>query len=217
MSESNDQQVVDIAFRIRGAALPLDHGYVLFAALARCLERFRTETRWGVHPVLGARKGPGVLALTPQSRLKIRLPANDIVRLLPLAGAELDVDGNRINVDVPEILPVKPAAALKSRFVTVKGFVDPEPFTLALRRQLAAMDLGQDAERVELVVGAKRVMRVGPHTIVGFPVGVTGLDAHASVAIQARGLGGRRHMGAGVFVPVARRTRPVVTETLRGA
>lgn len=37
--------------------------------------------------------------------------------------------------------------------------------------------------------------------VVGYELVIEGLTADESVAIQTTGLGGRRHMGCGVFVP----------------
>lgn len=203
--------VIDAAFTITGTSLPLDHGYPLFGALSRIVPALHEKPHWGVHPILGLRRGPGVLALTKHSWLKLRLPVEEVAQLMPLAGLTLDVDGHPISLGVPRLLPLVPAPALKARFVTVKKFHDddPAPFVDALRRQLAALeDLGQEPGRIEIVVGDgsrdrrhQRVIRIGNHKIVGYPVSLANLDARASLAIQARGLGGRRHMGGGMFVP----------------
>jgi CRISPR-associated protein Cas6 len=208
MTRTHLQPIVDMAFRLTGSSLPLDHGYLLFAALSRALQAFREDSHWGVHPVLGARTAPGVLAVTAHSRLRVRTPAADIAMLLSLTGQELDVGGHRVTVGVPEIFPLRPAAVLKSRFVTVKGFLEADDLLAALRRQLAAIpDLGQDPERVDMTLGPRRAMRVGPHVIVGYPLLLDGLETQASLALQSHGLGGRRHMGAGVLVPLGRTAR----------
>jgi CRISPR-associated protein Cas6 len=138
--------------------------------------------------------------------VKVRAPVDDVGALLPLAGKALDLAGHKIRLGVPRVLPLIPAASLKARVVTIKGFTEDDTLSDALRRKLAILpDLGQDPERVEIAVGKRRVMRVGSQTIVGFAVALGGLEAQASIVIQAYGLGGRRHMGAGVFVPGGRR------------
>lgn len=195
---------VDVAFTLNGQSLPLDHGYPLFSALSRVVPALHEQPRWGVHPVMGLRAGPDELALTKQSWLKLRMPVSEVGHVLPLAGQTLDVAGHRVSLSVPRLLPLVPAASLKSRFVTVKKFHgdDTALFVDALRRQLAAIDgLGQDQERIEIAVGRRRVLRVAEHRVVGFAVQLIGLEPSTSLAIQRAGLGGRRHMGAGVFVP----------------
>ncbi|HWN69713.1 MAG TPA: type I-MYXAN CRISPR-associated protein Cas6/Cmx6, partial [Haliangium sp.] len=152
------------------------------------------------------RRGPGVLALTSRSHVKLRIPAVDVGQLLPLAQQTLELDGARIRLGVPRLLPLMPAPHLKARIVTIKGFLDDaDAFVLALRRQLARIPgLGQDPERIEVQLGPRRVLRARQHTVVGWAVAITGLDANASLAVQVAGIGGRRHLGAGIFVPPPR-------------
>jgi CRISPR-associated protein Cas6 len=206
MAAPSELVFVDVLFPLKGKSLPLDHGYALFGALSRLLPDLRTRRTWGIHPVFGSRSGPGTLELNERSSLKVRLPAVDIPAVLPLLGAELDVDGHRVVLGPPRIMPLVTAAALHARLVTIKGFhEEPAAFEAALRRQIAALEgLGQPPASVEVAVGSRRVMRAGDHTIVGFAVGLDGLHADASLAIQQKGLGGRRHMGAGLFVPFGR-------------
>jgi CRISPR-associated protein Cas6 len=197
---------VDIAFPTQGKSVPLDHGYVLYAAVSRVVPELHAQEAWGIHPIRGIRTAPGQLTLDRSSAVKVRAPASDIAKILPLAGATLDLDGQRMVLAPPRVFPLVPGATLRARLVTIKGFhEEPEPFVEALRRQLAAVpELGQDPERVEVAVGARRVMRVKDKTVVGFQVELTGLEATASLAIQIAGIGGRPHMGAGIFVPPGR-------------
>ncbi|WP_428268696.1 type I-MYXAN CRISPR-associated protein Cas6/Cmx6 [Haliangium sp.] len=197
---------VDAAFPLRGDAIPLDHGYALFAALSHRLPALHERSDWGLHPVRGQRRGRDLLELTRHSQVKLRLPADDAGKIMALAGQSVDIHDHRARLGVPRLLPLVPTPVLKARFVTVKGFFDdPAPFALALRRQLARMPgLGQDPERVELTLGRRRVLHARDHTVVGWATILAGLDAQASLVVQQRGLGGRRHLGAGLFVPPPR-------------
>lgn len=197
---------VDTAFPAHGDTIPLDHAYPLLGALSRILPALHGAPHWGVHPVLGERRGPGVLALTRQSQIKLRVPAADVGQLLPLAQQTLELDGARIRLGVPRLLPLMPTPHLKARIVTIKGFADDaDAFVLAVRRQIAQIPgLGQDPERIEVQLGPRRVLRARQHTVVGWALALTGLDADASLAVQVSGLGGRRHLGAGIFVPPPR-------------
>ena len=192
-------QVVDLAFRLSGSRLPTDHGYFLFAAISKSLPVFHEASGWGVHPVRGTPLGNGTLALSDSSRLVMRLPANAIPLAIPLAGKRLDIGGRTVHVGVPEIRPLRPARHLFSRFVTIKGFADaPDEFAQACNRQLEALNVRESRVRVK----KRRVMNVSGYTVVGYSVGLSGLGEADSVLIQERGLGGKRKMGAGVFVPI---------------
>jgi CRISPR-associated protein Cas6 len=199
--------IVDAAFVLRGSSLPLDHGYLLFAALSRLVPALHERAHWGVHPVFGLRTSPGVLALNERSWLKLRLPSNELGEIMPLAGQSIQVGDHRVSLGLPQLFPLVPSATLKARFVNVKKFhEEPGPFADALRRQLAAVaGLGQDPERIQLIVGDRRVMRIASQTVVGFGVTLGELEASASLAVQRQGLGGRRHMGGGIFVPPGKR------------
>jgi CRISPR-associated protein Cas6 len=219
----------DVVFPIDGEALPLDHGYPLFGALARLVPALHQESRWGIHPVRGEAQPRGPLRLAGRSTLAIRVPSGAIGQLMPLAGAELDVDGYQVRLGAPRVWPLRPAASLQARLVVVASVVDvraEEPVQRqqlldSMQRKLAHLPLQMDAERIEVTVGRRHILRIGASRerqrksgptvdrdiVVGFQVALTGLEATASLVIQAEGLGGRRHMGCGLFVPAPRAVR----------
>ena len=205
MSSTTDPQVVDVAFPIRGEPLPLDHGYPLFAALSRLSPAIHAEASWGVHPVFGERKGRDRLGFLPRSSVKVRMPIAELSRVMPLAGASLEIDGARVQLGFPQVFPLVGAPAIRARFVTIRGFQEDEAFVAAVGRQLVQIHedgaLGQDPASVEVVLGKRRICVIHGKKVVGFALGLGALGADASLAIQRRGLGGRRHMGGGIFVP----------------
>ena len=189
---------VDVCFRLRGDQLPLDHCYALYGAISRKLPAIHEENDWGIHPVYGEQIRPGVLQLIDQSRLKIRMPGDEINEVLALAGKRLDVDGQQVNVGVPEVHPLEAVESVKSRYVTIKGYMEPEEFRGAVRRQLDDV-AGEGSGDID--VGERRVMEIDGYTIVGFKVVVGELEPMDSMALQSEGVGGRRKMGAGIFRP----------------
>lgn len=205
MLVADRESTVDLAFPLRGDALPLDHGYPIFAALSRLLPALHEHPGWGIHPVLGCREDRR-LHLVPASRLKLRLPISEIAAVMPLAQATLDVAGAHVSLGFPQVFPLVPAASIRARFVTISGFQEEGPFVEALVRQLARLPaLAQDPASIEVTLGRRRTCQIHGKHVVGFAVGLTGLLADASLAVQQAGLGGRRHMGAGIFVPPGRR------------
>jgi len=195
---------VDAAFPLSGPAIPIDHGYPLFAALSRRLPTLHDSRHWAVHPVRGSyRQDRGVLELISESQVKIRLPADELAHIIGLAQATLDIRGHHYTLGYPRIYPLITAPLLKSRLVVIKGHTgDPEGFGDAVRRQLAALPgLGCDPERIQIIVGPRRVVRVKGVPIPGHAVSLSGLDVTACLVVQIHGLGGRHHLGAGVFVP----------------
>jgi CRISPR-associated protein Cas6 len=146
--------------------------------------------------------GNGALHLTDFSRLILRMPDEQIRTYLKLAGKKLEVDGQTLRVGVPEVRPLRPVANLRARLVTIKGFLEEASFLNATKRQLQGLNVNG-----EIHLGERRTFRVKDKQIVGFEVAVTGLTAEESLTLQEKGLGGRRRMGCGVFVPMREQTK----------
>ena len=204
---------LDILFRVIGREVPSDHGYALYAALSRLLET--EEDQWlhgnpqiGLHTVRGTPLGNGKRLIASNARLGLRLPSDLLPRSLKLAGKSLDLDGCRLRVGVSETRALVPATTLHSRIATTRNGEDPARFDAEIARQSAALGIGGQVFRVPQGSAgspgrdpSRRIVRVKNKRIVGYSVLATELTAAESILLQERGLGGRRRMGCGVFVP----------------
>ena len=191
---------VDLVFRLAGRLVPLDHGHALLGALGGVLGDLH-DARWlAVHPISGLPRPDGLLALhARKSFLRLRVEPAHIPRALGLAGKSMMIDGHPVHIGVSSVFALEPRRTLTSRLVTIKGFLEPEPFRDALKRQMDALGVVGRAE-----VGRRRVMKVRGDVVVGFGVTLHELDAEGSLRVQYEGFGGKHRMGAGVFVPVGR-------------
>ena len=187
---------VDLAFRLNESVIFVDHGYALYGALSRIFPEIHEDRDIKVQPIRGIYNGKGELRLSAFSRLVIRLPDSDVKSYLGLTGEVLDVDGHIIRVGVPEVRKLLPVPRLRSRLVTIKGFLEEEEFLEALKRQLEDLNIAG-----EVLLGKRRTFRVKQKQVVGFEVAVMKLTAEESLKLQERGVGGRQKMGCGVFVP----------------
>ena len=149
-----------------------------------------------MQPIRGVYSGNGALHLADFSRLILRLPDEQIRAYLKLAGKRLAVDDHPLSIGVPEVRTLRPVARLRARLVTIKGFLQEGEFLAAAKRQLDQLGINGQAH-----IGTRRTLRVRDQQIVGFEMGVTQLAAEESLMLQEQGLGGRRKMGCGVFVP----------------
>lgn len=213
---------VELRFPFQGQTLPTDHGYALFAALSRLLPEAHDSAWLAVSTLPGMARGDGTLQLDPQAALRLRiriedepqppnqlqvdpqavlsscLPHERVPLVLKLAGKRLNIGGHDLRLGAPQIFLLQPASALYARCVTIKKFTEPEPFLDAVCRKLDELGV-----KGEPVLGPRRVVRVGNHTIVGFGLAVHELSDEASLVLQEKGMGGRRHMGCGFFNPIA--------------
>lgn len=193
---------IDLSFPlVSQAALPADHGYLLYAGICKLMPQLHGSDGYAIHPVRGQQTGDRQLQLCPWSRLTFRASAEKIPELIALAGKQLEVADRVLRVGIPEVHALLAAPALRSRIVTTKNGQDPERFLKELRHQLDQMQVSQEAI---LTLGKRRTLRIRDKEIVGHEVLIEGLMADESLNVQEHGLGGRRHMGCGVFVPLAR-------------
>ncbi len=198
---------LDLHFPVLGTSLASDHGYDLYAALARHAPRLHEETcRIRIGPIRGVYAGNGLLHIDPRfSCLRLRLAPEDIPLVVNLAGKGIDVDGHRLRLGVPQVRNLMPVSNLGARLVTIKGFTEPGTFLDAVRRQLTALDITGEIGIPEVIEGPhtgqprRRVLRVRDKRVVGFPLIVSSLGAGDSIRLQESGLGGRGKMGCGFF------------------
>lgn len=212
-----DGSIVDLTFPIQGKSIPADHGSALYAAISRRIPSFHGDKAVGIHPIRGRVIGGRQLAMTPQSRLILRLPLARITDALPLIGELLEIEGTSILLGAPTTRQFVPRSSLASRLVVIRGFTESGAFLEAVGRQLEALELHGTASllyrrkdsAMEGGIGSrdiavKRTLRIHDREIVGFAVCVDHLTAEESIQLQEIGLGGRRHFGCGIFVPAAR-------------
>ncbi|MCI0335620.1 MAG: type I-MYXAN CRISPR-associated protein Cas6/Cmx6, partial [Planctomycetes bacterium] len=201
---------VDLSFTLTGTSgIAADHGYALYGAISRVLEdKVHAENGMGVHPIRGRQVGNRQLMLMPWSTLTIRVTDDQIAAMLPLAGKALRLGNASVRVGVPTVRTLVPATALRSRLVVIKvanirpETVTPEKFTDAARRQMAEIGVSEGAA---LSIGKRRTVRVKQRELVGYEVVADDLTLAESIILQEHGIGGKRHMGCGLFVAVNER------------
>ena len=211
---------VDLAFPLAGGtSLPVDHAHALLGAVAGVVPAVHDQggtyrpgdpPRVGIHPVRGRQIGGRTVRLMGWSCLTIRCPAGRIGEFLPLAGRSIEVAGTALSVGPPRVEPLVPAAALRSRLVTIKptggGVPTADAFLAAAGRQLAALGVSPGVgvtiptrDRDGAAGPVRRTVRIRGREIIGYELRLTGLTAAESVRVQTWGLGGRRALGCGVF------------------
>jgi CRISPR-associated protein Cas6 len=191
--------VIEAAFGLQGDSIPVDHGYALYAALSHLPDTgpwIHAADDVAIHPIRGRYLGDGALKLNNQSRLRIRLPAAALPHILPIAGKALEIEGKRLRIRTPETRLTSPAATLYAHLVTTRNGQDEARFDTEILHQLETLQIRGKPTR-----GQRRVIRIKDKRVVAHALLVSELSAEESICLQAVGLGGRRKMGCGVFVP----------------
>jgi CRISPR-associated protein Cas6 len=201
---------VDMLFPVLGTCLPTDHGYALYSALSRILPRLHDGTLpFGLVPITGRYEGRGFLSLNGRdSRLRIRVEANDIPGLLPLAGKSLEILGQRVRLGAPQVHALEPAPTLLAYAVLFnEDTTDPDSFLTLARTRLDRLGIRGTAEipqrpgRDGQLEPNRHILRIKQRRLVCYSLRIGGLEAAESVRLQETGIGCRRHMGAGMFLP----------------
>lgn len=180
----------------RTQSIPADHGYALLGAISRLLPAVHGGNGFALAPIAGRQIGNREMMTTRESRLVIRTTTDRIADFLPLAGKSIEIAGRQLIVGIPSVQAIAPSPSLRARLVTIKGFFDQEAFKDAVRRQLDQLSVGE----CEVSITSRRTIRIHGREIVGFSTRLDHLTDDDSIRVYVNGIGGRRHMGCGVFV-----------------
>ncbi len=199
--KGSGDHIVDLYFSVKGRQVSVDHGYALYAAVSRMIEHgndkwLHTADDIGLILLRGRYLGQGKLALGRNARFGLRLPVERIHRVLPLAGKRLDVNGDALMVGTTMTSVLVPAPVLYAHVVTTKNGEDETRFDQEIQRQLEALEIKGKPAR-----GPRRIVTIKDKKVVGYSLLVSELTAEESIRLQEQGLGGRRKMACGVFLP----------------
>jgi CRISPR-associated protein Cas6 len=201
---------VDVIFPASGELLPADHSYTLYTALTRVVPEFHRDGfplsfAW----INGLPADKGMIRLFERSSLRCRVPAEHIATVLPLTGKTLQVAEHPVRLGIPRVAPLSASPSLMAKMATFKHGMSPERFLAAAREKLRLLNISDQAELgIPLIASRerqgeprRRILRVKGRQVVGYSLLVTGLTAEESLRLQEAGLGGRRRMGCGFFLP----------------
>jgi CRISPR-associated protein Cas6 len=202
-SGSRVEPFVELCFPVRGKNLPADHAYALFAACVHLNSEIRQQKTLSILTIPGFPDRQGKIILTEESCLRIRVPIPQIPLVYKFAGKSIRLGVHEIQIGIPEISMLKPSGKIKSRIVVIKGYSEPQSFLLAAQRQLDKMEISGQISIAKDRKGefCRKTIKVKRFTIVGFTTEVSGLSDEDSLKLQQWGIGGKRHLGCGYFLP----------------
>lgn len=200
-------EVVDVAFSIACAQLPLDHAHALFEAVAAALPWLADEPAAGIHPIHGAASGNGwyrpdatrgdVLNLAKRTRLVLRLPRERVQDAAALSGNTLLVDGHAMSVGAYRVRALSTQTTLFARFVVDAAQRGEDAFAAELVDELR--DCGITVHK--LLCGREHSISTPAKPLRTRSVMLADLDVAHSVRLQQLGAGPGRQLGCGLFIP----------------
>lgn len=207
----NSEEYLDLTFKLKGAPIPLDNGYIIYSALCRICPPLHELNSVGIHPIAGLPTSNNCLNLTHQSRLKIRIHHLQIPLIYPyLTGQTFHIGQDSYQLDIPDYKPLISNESVYSRLVVIKGFQDPSTFIEAVQRQLDSLGVRGKVELLTRQDGTPQrrqltiTQKQKQFKVRGFGVKISELNPEDSLILQEQGIGGKRKMMCGVFVPATR-------------
>jgi CRISPR-associated protein Cas6 len=187
--------VTDVQFDIKGTLLPIDHGFALFAELARLLPWLADEPLGGVHAIHGADTGHGELILNRRTKLMVRIVSARAPELMQLSGQCINIGGHKLEIGAGKIRPLSRHTPLFAHCV-VTGSEDELDFTNDIIRLL-------DEKKIDsrFICGKRQSIQTKDGIMSGFSLMLHGLPIEHSFLVQQQGLGKYRKIGCGIFIP----------------
>ena len=213
---------VELSFGVIAKTLPADHGYRLYSAISKQYPQLHDLAGLAFNTIPGKPNYKGEIELTENSRFLVRCPSDAIMTVLPIAGAKVGLGKYNLRLRTPEIRQLRAVSDLKARLVTIKhpsgrfDNITPDWFLDACDRQLKALGINasvgipmndkDEPTRKAMKIKRKENDRLkGKHrrtdSVIGYSVIVADLLPEDSILLQSKGIGGKRKMGCGYFVP----------------
>lgn len=197
--------VIDLAFRIDCARLPVDHAWPLCEAIHRHLPWLPGERRAGIHLVHGGESGNGwqrpgdadYLELPRRTRLTLRLPRERRTAAESLRGQRLVVGNCTVDVGEPREKPLVPSSTVFSRYVECREPTSESAFLDDVASALSSMGV---APR-KMLCGRTHVLASPQGDVHVRSVMIADLGLEDSMIILQTGIGDRAAFGLGLFLP----------------
>jgi len=199
--------VVDVAFRLSGRWLPVDHACALRSAVVKALPWLEDEPAAGIHSIHGAASGNGwerpghgtgeMLSLSRRTRLVLRVPVRREEATSELCERRLDIDGCEVVTGARQPRPLKPAGTVFARYVVDQEGGDEERFVQRVASALEALSVPAR----KLLCGRSHRIVSAQRALTARSLMIADLGPKESLAVQCRGIGPDRLLGCGLFVP----------------
>ncbi len=211
--ENSEQQyavpedVVDVLFSIRCSTLPVDHAWALSEAIREILPWFPDESRSGLHIIHGADSGNGwerpqgaddLLYLSRRTRLELRLPRTRVEdAAAALFGSRLTIHGHEMDIGQHRTRKLAMTNILYSRYLASEpGWSEDD---LVEQAVITLRDLRLRFKKV--LCGRTFQLATPEGPVQTRSLMVAGLPYEDAIILQEQGIGPKRNMGCGLFIP----------------
>jgi len=186
---------VDVVFTLEGTSIPRYHGEYLWQEIRRLLPSLAGDETVGVHPIHGAITEANVLLLSKRAALTIRIRRERAETLMPLSGQILHINGNPLRIAAGKVRELMAHNAVHAYYVVTDN-PEESAFAADIQAQLDARHI-----TCTLLCGKSHRLPSQGGEMTAYSLALYDLTPEASLRIQETGLGHKRELGCGVFVP----------------
>jgi len=203
------EDVIDLVFSIKCKTLPLNHAWALSREIIKHLPWIENDPIAGIHQIHVAESNNGWMRpdddeenalLYPSRRTKmtLRIPSEQLKATEELCGVTLDIDGHSLLIGSAKKKVFTNISVISSRYV-LDDLNESEDEFLAK----AALELENNINfKVKKMLCGKTHSIKTPHGLLTTrSLMIADLDSETSIKIQQLGLGNKRELGCGLFLP----------------
>ena len=197
--------VFDLAFKLSGIRLAVDHAQLLAHAVCAKLTE-HTCSQIGIHQIRVAESGNGwerpssageMLQLSRRTKLVLRVNRDVYEDVLRLCDSELEIGGQGLKVGASKPRKLSPLTTLYSHGIACDRVQAETDFLADMASALNQMEI----KVKKMICGMAHSIRSDKGSIFTRSLMVANLTPQDSVLLQQRGIGSGRLMGCGLFVP----------------
>jgi len=201
------EDVVDLLFKIECKSLPLDHGFQLSDQIIQYIPWIKDEPLAAIHQIHVAESANGwmrpedpeteILCVSHRTKMTIRLPATRLDDIKTLTGKTLDIAGHQLTVGKYTTKKLSKLTTIFARYLDTSGTEDDNQFLENMADQLLDLDI-----KVKKMLSGKLVKhKTDQGTLLTRKLMISDLDVQQSVLLQEQGLGDKKLLGMGIFMP----------------
>ena len=201
------EDVQDLLFKISCKTLPLDHGYILSQQILKHLPWMQDEPQAAIHQIHVAESANGwlrpdnpetdVLCVSHRTKMSLRLPSSRLEDARALIGQTLDIDGHELTVGKFSTRKLSRLTTIFARYMDTQGSEDENEFLENMVRLLREKGI-----RPKKMLGGMLVAhRTDQGEILTRKLMISDLQVRESMLLQEQGLGDRKLLGMGIFMP----------------
>ena len=201
-------EIIDISFNINCKQLPLDHAWELRQQLQQVLPWLKGNKLAGIHQLFVAESNNGwmrpedgenqVLYPSRRTRLYLRIPNEFIEETKALYGKVLTIADHALTLGKPKQKQLVNTSIIFSRHVTSDKNESEDAF---LQRYAIEFKQTTGMNIKKMMSGKTNIIKTPKGDLHTRHLMIADLESDSSIKIQQSGLGGKRQLGCGIFLP----------------